>query len=133
MQPILHLSIPVRDLAESIDFYVETLGCRLGRVQHGDADVWFFGMQVTLHERPDQVVGPERAGVRHFGVTLAADQMQVLVARLEMRGVEFASPVATDNAGTPKEQTKTKVFDPSGNVIEVKTYPDPAAALGIEF
>ena len=29
------------------------------------------------------------------------------------------------------EQTKTKIADPSGNVIELKTYADVAAALEI--
>jgi extradiol dioxygenase family protein len=38
-------------------------------------------------------------------------------------------PVTTDDAGRQTEQTKAKVVDPSGNVIEVKTYPDVAAAL----
>ena len=129
MEPILHLSIPVRELAESIDFYTEVLGCGLGRVQGGDADVWFYGMQVTLHERPEQVVPRGSNGVRHFGVTLGADQLRALLQRVESHPVEFASKLATDYAGTPREQTKAKIFDPSGNVIELKTYVDPTAAL----
>jgi extradiol dioxygenase family protein len=127
--PILHLSLAVRDLAESIAFYVDALGCGLGRVQDGDADIWFFGMQVTLHERPAQVLAPEQRGVRHFGVTVGADELQSLLARAETRGVEFLGPVATDYAGTAREQTKAKILDPSGNAIELKTYVDVAAAL----
>ena len=135
MEPILHLSIPVRDLPESIDFYGATLGCALGRVRDTFADVWFFGMQVTLHERPDQVLADqvltaESCGVRHFGVTLSADAMDALLARVVARGVVFASELTTDYPGTDKEQTKATILDPSGNVIEVKTYVDPAAALG---
>ena len=129
MEPILHLSIPVRELAESIDFYTEVLGCGLGRVQGGDADVWFYGMQVTLHERPEQVVPRESNGVRHFGVTLGADDLRALLQRVGSHPVEFASKLATDYAGTPREQTKAKIFDPSGNVIELKTYVNAAAAL----
>jgi extradiol dioxygenase family protein len=131
MEPILHLSIPVRDLPESIDFYVDSLGCELGRVRDRFADVWFFGMQLTLQARPDQVRAPEPGDVRHFGVTLSAGQMDALVARAESSGVHFAGPVSTDDAGTPWEQTKTKILDPSGNVIEIKTYVDPVEALGI--
>ena len=37
----------------------------------------------------------------------------------------------TDDDGTPTEQTKAKIADPSGNVIEFKTYVDVAAALEI--
>jgi extradiol dioxygenase family protein len=130
VEPILHLSLAARDLAEGIDFYVESLGCELGRVRDDFADVWFFGMQVTLHDAPDQVHPPEPGAVRHFGVTLTASEMDELVARAEARGVAFVSPVSTDYPGTPHEQTKTKLLDPSGNVIEIKTYVDPVAALG---
>ena len=44
---------------------------------------------------------------------------------------EWLVPVTTDDPGTPVEQTKTKIADPSGNVIELKTYADVAAALEI--
>jgi extradiol dioxygenase family protein len=129
VEPILHLALPVRDLQESVDFYVDALGCRLGRVRAGFADVWFYGLQLTLHERPDQVLPVATLGVRHFGVTLAATDLDALLARLEARPVEWASPVKTDYAGTAKEQTKAKLFDPSGNTIEIKTYVDPDAAF----
>ena len=55
MDPILHLSLPVRDLAAARTFYVDVLGCSPGRVRDGWIDVWFYGMQVTLHEEPDLV------------------------------------------------------------------------------
>jgi extradiol dioxygenase family protein len=129
VEPILHLSLPVRDLPESIDFYVESLGCSLGRVRDEFADIWFYGMQVTLHARPEPVLASKQNGVRHFGVTLATEQMQALLARVEARGVAFASPVSTDYPGTPREQTKAKILDPSGHAIEIKTYVDADAAL----
>ncbi len=129
MEPILHLSLPVRDLAESIDFYVDALGCRLGRTRDRFADVWFYGLQLTLHERPEQVLPVETLGVRHFGVTLAADDLNALVHRLEARPVTWSSNVTTEYAGTPKEQIKAKILDPSGNTIEIKTYVDPEAAF----
>ena len=51
-----------------------------------------------------------------------------------MTGVQTCAlpiSVTTDDPGTPVEQTKTKIADPSGNVIELKTYADVAAALEI--
>ena len=83
MDPILHLSLAVRDLAESRAFYVDVLGCEPGRVRDGWIDVWFYGMQVTLHEEPELVAPPDARGVRHFGVTLAADQLDAVLHRLE--------------------------------------------------
>ena len=129
MEPILHLSFPVRDLAHSIAFYVDGLGCELGRVRDEFADVWFFGMQISLHAQPEQVLAPELRGVRHFGVTLGAEELHATLKRLDAHRVVWLSTVATEYAGTPNEQTKAKVLDPDGNAIELKSYADPASAL----
>ena len=48
MQPILHLSLPVRDIDEARDFYVRVLGCQSARHRDDFIDVWFFGLQITL-------------------------------------------------------------------------------------
>lgn len=129
VEPILHLSLAVRDLAEARHFYVDLVGCEPGRVRDGWMDVWFYGMQVTLQEQPDQVLSDEQRGVRHFGVTLGAEQLDALLRRLEGTSVRWLQPVTTDDPGTPIEQTKAKILDPSGNAIELKSYADPEAAF----
>jgi len=131
VQPILHLSVPVRDVAEAREFYVQTLGCQPARARAGFADVWFFGLQLTLQDRPDEVARAPEGGSRHFGVTLGRDDFDLVIARLESCGVDWVAPVRTDDEGLPTEQTKAKVADPSGNVVEFKTYRDVGAALEI--
>jgi extradiol dioxygenase family protein len=130
VNPILHVSIAVRDLDESVAFYRDVLGCDVGRAQDDFVDVWFFGAQVTLHEAPEQVLSEEQRGVRHFGVTLGGDELAALLTRARAKRAAFLSGPATDYAGTPREQTKAKILDPSGNAIELKTYPDVESALG---
>ena len=131
MEPILHLSLPVRDLVETKAFYLETLHCELAREEPGAIDVWFYGLQLTLHLRPEQVLSPEQRGVRHFGVTLSAQDLAALVTRLEGRDIEWLSALRTDYAGEPREQTKAKILDPSGNVIEIKSYADVSSAFPV--
>src|SRR5580698_719351 len=132
MQPVLHLSIPVRNMDEARDFYVRTLGCTVARTKSDFTDIWFYGMQVTLQDRPDEATGLQPGGSRHFGVTLDRADFDVAVSRLEQAGVAWVSPVSTDEAGSALEQTKCKIADPSGNVIELKTYRDIGAALEID-
>ena len=92
--------------------------------------MFFFGCQVTLHERPTEVLSSDQRGVRHFGVTLAdEEQWKGLVDRLRASGTPFVRDPTTDYAGTPREQLKAMVADPSGNTIEIKTYRDPWTAL----
>ena len=128
-KPLLHMSLPVRDLEEAKHFYMEVLGCPLGRVGDRWLDVFFFGCQVTLHERPDEVLPPAQRGVRHFGVTVGEREWQNLLDRFRASGAPFIRQPATEHAGTAREQTKAMVADPSGNAIEIKTYKDPGAAL----
>jgi uncharacterized protein len=134
--PVLHLSIPVRDLNEARAFYVGVLGCDAARERPDFCDVWFHGMQVTLHERPDEVAanggeGTSARSCRHFGVTLGRDEFDAAVARVEESAAYWVVPPGTDDPGLPTEQTKAKLADPSGNVIELKTYPDIDAALEV--
>jgi len=130
VEPILHLSLPVDDLAAATQFYVDVLGCTPGRARNGWVDVWFYGMQVTLQQQPEQVLPDHQRGVRHFGVTLSERDLDALVQRLRAHPVRWLSEVTTEYAGTPQQQTKGKIVDPSGNAIELKAYTDPAAALG---
>lgn len=129
--PVLHLSIPVSDLAAAKQFYETAVGCEVGRVRDDWLDVWFFGMQLTLQERPEQVRPAAEQGVRHFGVILpdAAAYAEV-IGRLRAHGVEWVSAPAAFAEAELSGKTGAKVADPSGNVIEIKHYDDPANLRG---
>ena len=89
--------VTVADTDRAIDFYVDTLGCRPGRERDGWMDVWYFGLQLTLQGRPDQVLTLEEQGARHFGATLGADEFAATVERLEGEpDVTWLVPVTTD-------------------------------------
>ena len=126
MDPILHLSIPVNDLDSSREFYVDLLGCRPGQTGDSGMDVWFFGLQLTLQLQPAEVRPVEGQGCRHFGVTLDGPSLDALLLRLQDFPIEWVSP-ATGRGFRGK--TSAKLADPSGNVIELKSYDDPKAAL----
>jgi extradiol dioxygenase family protein len=125
MEKFLHLSLPVRDLDDALAFYVDVLGCTPGRLrpEQGFVDVWFHGMQLTLQDQPDHVLTAEQQGARHFGVALPPDELARVVARLETTTVEWVERPTTDHTGRLSGKTSAKVADPSGNVIELKTYP----------
>jgi hypothetical protein len=132
MDPILHLSLPVTDLAAARAFYVDQVGCEAGQaIGDGAIDVWFYGLQLTLQVQPDHVLPDDRQGARHFGVTLDRATFEQLLTRLEALPVRWIDRVATDTTGTLRGKTAAKLADPSGNVIELKTYDDARVALAI--
>jgi len=122
--PIFHLSFPVNELDEAIAFY-SILGGHVGRREKGWADVALFGAQLTLQHVPDDVLQPMPRS-RHFGATLSWRDWEHLVGRL----TGFVEGPRIDHSGTKREQAKAMVADPSGNLVELKAYRQPAAVLG---
>jgi extradiol dioxygenase family protein len=63
---------------------------------------------------------------RHFGATLPWHDWEQLVARLG----GFLEGPRVEYQGTDREQAKAMIADPSGNLVELKAYRQPAAVLG---
>lgn len=134
METFVHLSLPVTGLDAALAFYIDVLGCAPGRVrrEQGFADVWFYGMQLTLHEQPDEVLPAQQQGVRHFGAALPPDELAVLLARLDCSSVTWLERPTVDTDGPLNGKTSAKLSDPSGNVIEFKSYPRGRADIAVE-
>ncbi len=127
--PAFHLSLPVRDLDETVAFYVDVLGCERRRAGSGWVDVDFFGHQLSLH-LADGVAGSETTEVdgtavplRHHGVVLEPDDWEAMVASLRAAGVRFTVEPQSRFEGKLGEQHTCFVADPSGNAIELKAFP----------
>lgn len=129
---IFHLAFPVRDLQAARNFYVDILGARIGRQQATWIDIMLFGAQITLHEKPAEVLPDHRNGVRHFGATLPWARWEAFAHDLRSRQIGFRMAPTVAHRGTDIEQAKLMINDPSGNVIELKSYRNPVAALGME-
>jgi len=129
---IFHISIPVSDLSAAKRFYVDVLDASVGRESEEWLDVLLWGHQVTLQRRPNEVASLAEQGKRHFGVTLPWDEWERQVQRVRALGTRFLVEPAVLLQGTPDEQAKFYLADPSNNVIEIKSYRDIATTLGLE-
>lgn len=127
MQNLFHLSFVVPNKEEAKRFYVDTLGCEVGRDNDGWFDILFFGNQITIHQATDQM---QSYVIDHFGPVLAKEEWQVIAQRLETAGVEYvAKPfVRTDSNGN--ESGKYLIKDPSGNTLEFKYYDNFEKTVG---
>lgn len=121
----------MRDLGEARRFYESAFGCDVGRVRVGWLDVWFFGMQLTLQERPDEVLDASQQGVRHFGVVLDDEATyEQLIEQLRSHNVPWLSDPTRHTEAELSGKRGGKLADPSGNVIEIKYYDNPSEYLG---
>lgn len=130
--PPFHLAIPVDDLEAARRFYGGLLGCPEGREDPHWIDFDFFGHQVTVHLRPEEVraaltnaVDGDAVPVRHFGAVLPWGDWEALAARLEAAGQDFLIQPHVRFPGLVGEQGTFFLRDPAGNAIEFKSFRDP--------
>jgi extradiol dioxygenase family protein len=128
VRPIFHLSIPVCDLQEAVDFYADELGADIGRRTEAFADALVFGAQITLQNDPPSVTAP-MPRTRHFGATVRWEEWESVASRFAGSTLVMEPPTIS-HEGEPIEQGKLMIVDPSGNLIEVKAYRHPDRVLG---
>ena len=130
--PPFHLAFPVLDLDATERFYVEALGCSVGRRDARWIDLDFLGHQLSAHlvDAPSDTehneVDGDQVPVRHFGAVLPWERWEAMAARLRERGVPFLIEPHVRFAGQVGEQGTLFVLDPSGNAIELKSFKDPS-------
>lgn len=131
MEPLFHLAIPIDDIARAKAFYVDTLGCTIGRSARGRFDINFFGHHIVAHLSPREA-GRENgvidsdgdtAPLRHFGVILPLDDWKAMEQRLNDADIAFNLSPRLIFAGKPAEQHIMMLPDGCGNIIEFKSQP----------
>src|SRR5690606_17049907 len=128
LSAIFHLSFPVADLDQAVSFYVDQLGASVGRRTSGFVDIFLFGAQVTLHSDVSNVTVP-MPRTRHFGATLTWGSWEALRGKLTPQII--GEGPSHRYVGQPIEQAKFMISDPPGNLMELKTYRNPEAVLGV--
>ena len=131
MHPPFHLAIPVTDLERTRRFYVDILGAVESRSAPRWVDFNFFGHQLSAHLVDDippedtHTVDGHAVPARHFGVVLEWGVWQKSVAQLQAHKVAFLIEPGVRFEGRVGEQSTCFFEDPSGNVLEFKSFRDP--------
>ena len=128
---LFHLSIPVNDLDQAKAFYVDILGCTVGREARGRFDINFFGHHIVAHLSPREASKAnssiqsdgDTAPLRHFGVILPLDEWQKMKSHLTSRDTTFTLTPRVSFAGKAAEQHIMMLPDGCGNIVEFKSQP----------
>ncbi|MDE3019026.1 MAG: VOC family protein [Nitrospirota bacterium] len=127
---LFHLAFPITDAAEAKRFYVEGLGCSLGRESASAVVLELMGHQLVGHlaERTERQKG---IYPRHFGLifTLESD-WQALADRAKAKGLTFYQQPRRRFPGTPIEHATFFLEDPFHNLLEFKWYKHESAIFG---
>ena len=128
---LFHLAFPVTDVEEAKRFYVEGLGCKLGRESRRALILELQGHQLVGHltdQKPDRQRG---IYPRHFGLIFTSEQdWQDLADRAKARGLTFYQQPRRRFSGTKLEHATFFLEDPSHNLLEFKYYSHESAIFG---
>jgi glyoxylase I family protein len=128
-----HLVLRVRDVALMQAFYCDVLGCSVERRQDaigllqlraGASLIDLVSLDGKLGRMGGAGPGAEGRNVDHFCLRIEPFDRDALLAHLQAHGArigEFGSRYGAEGEG-PSQY----LFDPEGNLVELKGPPDPA-------
>ena len=126
-----HLAFPVYNISETKRFFVDIIGCKVGRRSEKWIDFNFFGHQISAHLNPEKNtitptnnVDNDNVPVRHFGIVLPWKEWNAFADKLKSNNVQFLIKPRTRFQGKAGEQATLFILDPSGNVLEFKSFKD---------
>lgn len=130
-RPLFHLAFRVTNLEATRNFYVDVLGCRVGRTSDTWIDFDFFGYQITAHKIGDDTTLPTNPvdghdiPIPHFGLIMGWEDWHRAVDHMSYIGVKFRVPPHIRFQDKPGEQATFFLEDPSGNCLEFKAFKRP--------
>jgi uncharacterized protein len=128
---VFHLAFPIHDIEATLRFYVDGLGCTVGRRSKQALTLGLAGHQLVAHLTIDQL--PRQKGIypRHFGlVFLSQEEWQALVDRAKAKSLSFYQQPRVRFPGTRIEHRTFFLEDPSRNLLEFKQYTHESAIFG---
>lgn len=127
---IFHLAFPVDNLGEAKRFYVDGLGCTLGRESPRAITLALAGHQLVGH-LTSAAEGQKGIYPRHFGLIFKTEEKwQALVDRAKSKGLRFYQSPRRRFEGTRLEHATVFLEDPSHNLLEFKWYRYESAIFG---
>ena len=132
MSPILfHLAFPITDIAQTKEFYVDGLGCRLGRENSQAVILDLYGHQLVAHITHEPLTPQKGIYPRHFGLVFTDEtDWQALLERVQLKQLALYQQPKLRFIGTPLEHQTFFLSDPFGNLMEFKFYAHQSAIFG---
>ncbi|TVQ55203.1 MAG: glyoxalase [Spirulina sp. DLM2.Bin59] len=136
---IFHLAIPINDVAKAKQFYVEGLGCTLGRQSPQAMILNFWDHQVVAHVSHDPLTPQRGIYPRHFGLIFPVEaDWETTLTRAKNHNLLFREPEKRRFPGQLTEHRTFFLEDPFYNLLEFKYYchaeaifsPQAGAAVG---
>ncbi|WP_454065009.1 VOC family protein [Candidatus Nitrospira salsa] len=131
MGVLFHVAFPMKNVEETKRFYVEGLGCAIGRESKVALTLNLEGHQIVAQMTSESVEKPKSIYPRHFGLVFTSkEEWQAMVERAKGKKLSFFKEPSTRFAGSPLEHHTFFLEDPAHNLLEFKHYTKESAIFG---
>lgn len=128
---LFHLAFPIHDVEATLRFYVDGLGCTVGRRSKQAVTLGLAGHQLVAHLVPEQPSKQKGIYPSHFGLVFLSEQeWQELADRAKAKELSFYQQPRVRFLGTRIEHRTFFLEDPSHNLLEFKHYTNESAIFG---
>ena len=127
---IFHLAFPIENIADTKKFYVDGLGCTVGREAANSVILNLYGHQLVAHVTDKAQL---QIGIypRHFGIVFPSlTDWQALLDRSIDRHLKFYQSAKHRFPGAITEHRTFFLSDPFANLLEFKYYTHSEAIFG---
>ena len=126
-----HLAFPVNDIAQTKAYYVEGLGCEVGRENEKSMILNLYGHQLVAHVTQEPLTPQKGIYPRHFGLVFSEEQdWQIFCDRIQHHHLSFYVPPKRRFEGSLLEHRTFFLEDPFHNLMEFKFYCHEEAIFG---
>jgi extradiol dioxygenase family protein len=128
---IFHLAFPIKNLIDTKKFYVEGLGCTVGRETVASIILGLYGHQLVGHLTKEDIKPPKSIYPRHFGIIFRKEKhWEELLKRAKEKGLKFFEEEKDRFVGKVTEHRSFFLEDPFHNLLEFKFYRHESAIFG---
>jgi extradiol dioxygenase family protein len=128
---IFHLAFPITDIALAKEYYVDGLGCVLGRENKHALILNLYGHQLVAHITKQPLTPQAGIYPRHFGlIFITQSDWENLLERSLQRQLLFREEAKLRFPGSLLEHRTFFLEDPFYNLMEFKYYRHAEAIFG---
>jgi extradiol dioxygenase family protein len=116
---VFHLSLPVTSFPDCLAFYQKCFGAEVVMLDERAADLFLFGAQLTLHDKPESALDDAARREMHFGHVVSESRWYEVRDRIRDAG--FGTLGCVEPGESSSGRGKLLVVDPSGNIVEINS------------
>jgi uncharacterized protein len=129
--PIFHLAFPIENIPDTKKFYVDGLGCTVGREAANSIILNLYGHQLVAHITDKPIQAQTGIYPRHFGIVFPTlTDWQELLDRSTLNQLKFYQSAKHRFTGAITEHRTFFLVDPFANLLEFKYYTHSEAIFG---